>query len=110
MSMLHPPMSMRQTKGAYMTNDTKSKVAVNSGYDAAYWEEKVDWTVPFDMQNPASKDYTVWVNGKCFHMKRGETVQVPRYVIQVYKEQQAQLISEFKTQTKFQNAQLADFA
>lgn len=74
--------------------------AVESTYDAAYWEERVDWLVPLDMSNPSDTTYFVQVNGNFFKMKRGEKVKVPRYVIEQYNQQQAQLLSQIQTDAK----------
>ena len=55
-----------------MANDAETEAADNS-YDAAYWEERVEWLVPLDMSNPSDTTYFVQVNGNFFKMKRGST-------------------------------------
>lgn len=82
-----------------MANDAETEAADNS-YDAAYWEERVEWLVPLDMSNPSDTTYFVQVNGNFFKMKRGTKVKVPRYVIEQYNQQQAQLLSQIQTDAK----------
>lgn len=82
---------------------TDSKV---NGYDAAYWEERIEWSVPYNMQNPNDNTLTIIVNGKCFNMKRGERISVPRYVVEQYDQQQRQVIAEYRTQEKLANVNL----
>ena len=72
------------------------------GYNAAYWEERVDWLVPMDMSNPSDTTYFVQVNGRFFKMKRGTKVNVPRYVVEQYNQQQAQLLAKIQTDQKFE--------
>lgn len=78
-----------------------TEAAEAEGYDATYWEERVEWLVPMDMSNPSDTTYFVQVNGRFFKMKRGTTVKVPRYVIEQYRQQQVQLLSQVQTDQKF---------
>lgn len=80
---------------------TEEAVKTETTYDAKYWEERVDWIVPMDMSNPTDNTYLVQVNGRYFKMQRGATVNVPRYVIEQYNQQQAQLLSQLQTDQKF---------
>lgn len=80
------------------TDGTEEKT---EGYDAAYWEERVDWLVPIDMSDPDNTTFFVQVNGRFFKMKRGTKVNVPRYVVEQYNQQQAQLLSKIQTDQKF---------
>lgn len=83
-----------------------SNTESQNGYDAAYWNERIDWQVPYNMQNPRDDTLTIIVNGTCYNMKRGERVNVPRFVVEQYNQYQTQLISEFKTQEKYSNLNL----
>lgn len=80
--------------------ETEETGTVEGSYDAAYWEERVEWLVPLDMSNPSDTTYFVQVNGNFFKMKRGTKVKVPRYVIEQYNQQQAQLLSQIQTDAK----------
>lgn len=77
------------------------ETAETAAYNADYWNERVDWLVPMDMSNPSDTTYFVQVNGKFFKMKRGTTVKVPRYVIEQYRLQQTQLLSQVQTDQMF---------
>lgn len=64
-----------------------------SAYDPEYWEERVEWFVPLDVTNPHDRTLLIMVNGHYFKMMRGTRVKVPRYVIEEYNGQQAQMVS-----------------
>lgn len=79
--------------------DTAASTAAE-GYDKSYWEEKIDWTVPMDLSNPHDRTLFISVNGHFFKMRRGDTVSVPRYVVEQYNQQQRQIVNMLKLQDK----------
>lgn len=46
-------------------------------------DERIEFMVP--MSDGEKNDLVIVVNGRVFQMKRGETVEVPRYVVETYK-------------------------
>ena len=67
----------------------KPKKPVNSSYDPAYWNERVPYKAFYDGEE-YSDDISVSVNEKRFLIRRGETVMIPRYVVDVLDNQAKQ--------------------
>ena len=95
--------SLKKEADEYKAND----VDLYGEHDKAYWEEKINFTVPYHGDDD---DASVKVNGKRFLVIRGETVRIPRNAAAVllYQEEQLkysnkmnkQLQAEFDRDTK----------
>lgn len=58
--------------------------------NADYYEQRVELMVPRDASNPKEESASITVNGKTWLIKRGETVQVPRFVYLAYMDSEKQ--------------------
>ena len=82
---------------------TEKKDKQEAATTAEYWNERVDLMIPRDPSNPKEGDVSIIVNGKIFQIKRGVTVQVPRYVYQAYMDSELQKTVAYDQQTQAPN-------
>lgn len=64
--------------------------------------EKVMFTVPFNEMDPRDKVLDIGINGHHFMMKRGETVEVPKFVVMNYMDSMKQKNRSVKYQETFE--------
>lgn len=69
--------------------------------DKAYWEEKVPYTFPLDRNN--LDDIFISVNEKTYHIRRGVEVQIPRNVLEVWKQSEKADVEALMRQMKLSN-------
>lgn len=60
--------------------------------------ERVEFLVP--ISEGERSDLVIVVNGRVFQMRRGETVQVPRYVVEAYKLSERQKAESLRLQAE----------
>ena len=87
--------SLKQEAEEYKAND----IDMTGEHDAAYWEEKIMYTVPF---NGDDEDVSVKVNGERILAKRGETVKIKRKFAAVLENQEAQRKESRRMNSKLQ--------
>lgn len=95
--------SLKAEAEEFRVND----IDMEGEHDAAYWEEKIRYTIPFDGDE---EDVSIKVNGDRVLAKRGETVEIKRKFAAVLENQEAQkresrrlnrkLQDDFERQTK----------
>ena len=64
--------------------------------------EKVMFTVPFNEMDPKDKVLDIGINGHHVMMRRGETVEVPRFVVMAYMDAMKQKNRSVKYQETFE--------
>lgn len=64
--------------------------------------EKVMFTVPLNELDHKDRQLDIGINGHHFIMKRGETVEVPKYVVLAYQESVKQQLRSYGLQDKYQ--------
>ena len=68
--------------------------------EAIDWNERVELMIPRDMANPQDGEVSIIVNGVIYQIQRGVTVEVPRFVKQVYLDSEAQKNMAYERQRK----------
>lgn len=65
-----------------------------------YYNEKVELMIPRDAANPKEEDASITVNGKMWLIKRGEVVEVPRFVYLAYMDSEKQKAHAYQIQVE----------
>ena len=69
-----------------------------------WWNEKVEFDVP--LSETEKGPLMIMVNGHYWKMQRGAKVQIPRYVLQTYRDSVAQKMASLKKQEECENQNL----
>lgn len=64
--------------------------------------EKVLFTVPLNELDHKDRQLDIGINGHHYIMKRGETVEVPKFVVMAYQESVKQQLRSYGLQDKYQ--------
>lgn len=69
-----------------------------------YYNEQVELMIPRDAANPKEEDASITVNGKMWLIKRGEVVEVPRFVYLAYMDAERQKARACRLQMEREDA------